>query len=244
MKTPILLIFLALTIFSCEKKDVAQKWVDASIKAHGLHRLDGREISFQFRGKSYSALRTDEGYVYRRSFQEGQDLVEDELINSDQFSRKIKDSTVLVVEEIAKKYRSSINSVLYFVQLPYTLNDPAAIKQFKGFTEINGEQYAAIEVTFKSANGGQDHDDRFVYWINTTSNLIDYLAYSYQTEGGGVRFRTVLRRTTIDGIVFQDYVNYEADKDSKLESLPRKFENDELTQLSLIENINISVKKP
>jgi hypothetical protein len=42
---------------------------------------------------------------------------------------------------------------------------------------------------FGQDGGGKDFDDEFHYWINKQTHKIDYLAYNYQNDDGGVRFR-------------------------------------------------------
>jgi hypothetical protein len=54
------------------------------------------------------------------------------------------------------------------------------------------KQYDVVGVTFGQDGGGKDFDDEFHYWINKQTHKVDYLAYSYRTNDGGVRFRTAL----------------------------------------------------
>jgi hypothetical protein len=63
-------------------------------------------------------------------------------------------------------------------------------------------------VTFSEEGGGEDYEDQFLYWINKKDLTLDYLAYQYYTEGGGIRFRAVTQRHNVNGITFQDYANY------------------------------------
>ncbi len=61
------------------------------------------------------------------------------------------------------KYTSSVNSVLYFVQLPYLLNDPAVIKSYEGTQKVLGETYEVLKVTFRPSGGGEDFQDEYRY---------------------------------------------------------------------------------
>jgi hypothetical protein len=56
-----------------------------------------------------------------------------------------------------------------------------------------------VGVTF-GQDGGKDFDDEFHYWINKQTHKVDYLAYSYRTNDGGVRFRTAFNTRVIDGL--------------------------------------------
>ncbi len=89
----------------------------------------------------------------------------------------------------AEVYSNSVNSVAYFALLPFRLNDAAVNKRYIGTSEIKGEPYFEIEVTFQQKGGGKDHDDVFIYWIHQQHFTMDYLAYSFIVDGGGTRFR-------------------------------------------------------
>ena len=88
----------------------------------------------------------------------------------------------------------------------------------------------------------QTHQDVYYYWIHQESYLIDYLAYSFQNDGGGTRFRKAVNRRNIDGVIFQDYENYRpVEKFVPLESLPDLFIQNQLILVSHILKENISM---
>jgi len=71
----------------------------------------------------------------------------------------------------------------------------------------------------------------------------DYFAYSYLTDGGGVRFRKAINRRTIDNLLIQDYINYKAeDKNTPLNKMLSLFLEGKLNELSRIENKNVNVR--
>ena len=72
---------------------------------------------------------------------------------------------------------------------------------------------------------------------------MNYLAYEYLTDAGGIRFRVAINRRTIEGVVFQDYENYKAPKNTSLDDLPKMYEKGELELLSLIVNDSITLIK-
>ena len=73
---------------------------------------------------------------------------------------------------------------------------------------------------FTEEDGGKDFEDVFLYWFDEQTFSMDYLAYSYITDGGGVRFREAFNKSEIGGIVFQDYINYKPeDKLTPLEEM-------------------------
>jgi hypothetical protein len=72
---------------------------------------------------------------------------------------------------------------------------------------------------------------------------MDYMAYSYHTDGGGVRMREVRAAQEVGGIRFQDYINLKAaNKDTPLDSMQYLYEKGALEKLSEInlENIRVS----
>ena len=143
---------------------------------------------------------------------------------------------------MAFKYSNSVNSVHYFAMLPYGLNDPAVNKKFIGETNINGKDYFKVEVTFKKEGGGKDYEDVFLYWFNKESYKLEYLAYSYITDGGGMRFRESYNERFVNGLRFLDYRNYKPEsKDVSLVDLDSLFEAKQLKLLSKIELKNIEV---
>jgi hypothetical protein len=135
--------------------------------------------------------------------------------------------------------------VAYFAFLPYGLNDAAVFKTYLGDTEIDGKNYHKVKVTFSEDGGGEDFDDIFIYWFNQETNLIDFLAYSYHTDGGGVRFRKVIRKHEIAGLILQDYENYKPeDKNTPVEEMEDLYKSGELELLSEINLENVMVEQP
>lgn len=245
MRGIVLILVAILVLYRCSGTDAgkAQKVINETIKAHGGYYFENSKVSFSFRDREYSVTRNGDKYIYTRSFIDHGDTIEDVLVNSKEFTR-YKDGEVAHVPDTMKiKYSNSINSVLYFMQLPYLLNDPAVRKKYIGEIQVKNEKYHVIKITFKAEDGGKDFEDEYMYWINKSTNKVDYLAYNYQTDGGGVRFRSAYNRLERGGILFQDYVNYEAPINTKLHLLPKLFEDDKLKELSRIENFNISVHK-
>lgn len=239
------LTILTVFVVSCSpQKPLDSEGVIAkAIEAYGLDQITNRKIEFDFRDIHYSVLRENDKYTYTRSFQDSLGYVEDILINSSDFTRMV-DGTELEVDSIwTGKYSNSVNSVLYFIQLPLTLMDPAAIKKYKGVTKIKGKDYHLVEIRFSEEDGGRDFEDVFLYWFDTATFTMDYLAYSYITDEGGIRFREAFNKSTVGGVTFQDYINYKPeDKLTPIEEMSTLFEKGELIELSRIENDNIVVK--
>ncbi|MEM7655372.1 MAG: DUF6503 family protein [Bacteroidota bacterium] len=215
----------------------AQQLVNEAIEAHGGATYEAFALEFQFRDKRYRGTRNGGKFQYERLFEQGEDAVRDVLTN-DSFERYLNGTLVDVPDTMAAKYANSVNSVWYFALLPYGLNDGAVNKQLLGRSEIKGINYHKLQVDFEEEGGGKDFDDVFVYWIHPETKRVDYLAYEYHTDGGGIRFREAYHSRMVEGILLQDYVNYKA-KPEKVELLDIEtaFQAGELQELSRIELI-------
>lgn len=219
-------------------RESAESIVQNAIKAHGGSLYDSANYEFVFRDKVYMFDNAD-GYSYTVTFKDSiGNSIKDNLQNG-KFTRTKDEKVVVLSEKDISKYSNALNSVIYFATLPHKLNDKAVHKEDVGETVIKGEDYDVIRVTFSKEGGGTDHDDIFMYWVNKKSNYINYLAYSYSTNDGGVRFRSAYNPRTSDGIRFQDYINWEAPIGTPLKDLPALFEKEELKELSRIETEDV-----
>jgi hypothetical protein len=140
-------------------------------------------------------------------------------------------------------YSNAINSVHYFSVLPFGLKDKAVRKKLLKSTTLKGKEYYKIEVTFSEDGGGEDFEDVFIYWIGKEDFLIDYLAYSYHTNGGGKRFRVLKEACLKNGVRFVDYLNYKSLNSSvSLFDIDIQYENNKLKKVSEIILEDIKVK--
>lgn len=236
-------LLILVMIFSCGKASFsAQEIIDQSIETHGCNTFYAHSVLFDFREYEYSVDRSIDPYVYTRKRTDSTGVLIDSLFSSSLLKRYISDTLVSLDAEWQTKYANSVNSVLYFFQLPCLLNDPAVIKELVGTTQIEGELYYQIKVQFKAEGGGDDFQDVYMYWIHSTQYTMDYLAYNYQVEGGGTRFRKAINRRKVNGLIVQDYINFKAEeKFPLLENLPVLYEKGQLQELSRINNENVLV---
>lgn len=239
-----ILLFLSfLLCINCkqEKQPSANEIIDNAIaNACGIN-CESVEISFNFRGKTYKSIKKGSSFQYERITNDSLGITRDVLTNNG-FNRYLNDSLQILNDSIAQLYTNSVNSVHYFAQLPYGLNAPAAIKKWVGDTVIKNTAYHKISVRFKQEGGGVDFEDEFMYWIDKETFAVDFLAYSYQVEGGGIRFREAFNPRVINGVRFVDYKNYKTDDlKTPLEQLDKLFIEQKLKLLSKIEITEIEV---
>ncbi|WP_298507582.1 DUF6503 family protein [uncultured Kordia sp.] len=223
--------------------DKATNVLQESIKAHGGELYDQAHYQFVFRDKEYTFKNNGTVYTYIvKSAKDGNTTLD--ILNNGTFSRQVNNKPVTLSEKKKNSAIGALNSVIYFATLPHKLNDAAVNKKFVEETMIKGQKYDVLKVTFNEEGGGEDHDDEYHYWINQNTKKIDYLAYNYQVNGGGVRFRSAYNTRVVDGITFQDYINYKAEVGTPLKDLPALYEKGSLKELSRIETEKvINLKK-
>jgi hypothetical protein len=206
-----------------------------AVEAHGTAACDSLDLSFRFRGRDYRIERKGGQYRYTRSFADSTGELRD-LLSNEGFERSLNGQRVDLPDSLARAYAQSVNSVAYFFLLPCPLLDPAAQARYLGETRIRDTAYHQVEIRFAQEGGGQDYQDRFIYWLRKEGGYLDYLAYEYHSEEGGIRFRKAIHPQTVKGFRVQEYINYKADPArTPLEATARAWEAGELKELSRIE---------
>ena len=237
---PLLLLTLAAcgeasdapTVASAER---ARTLIAQAQAAHASDSLDGARLSFSFRGTDYSAQFGGEGQLYARYGQDAMGPFTDTL-DSGGFRRTRGAHTDSLPPAASLAAEESLNSVLYFALLPRPLSDDAVQPRHLGRTTIGDEPYQVLGVTFGREGGGRDWQDRFVYWIHDERHTIDFLAYAFHVNGGGMRFREAFGARDVGGVRVQNYRNFapmdEAMSPGDLERLPELWRGGRLRYLS------------
>lgn len=256
MKKILLLVAAFFAVYSCKNENpsaainlkstkeatgtVATKQLTASdiitqaIQSHGADLLANSVMEFSFRKVRYKVTRSNGVYNYSRSYVKGADSIQEILSNNGVAQMKGGKISDLSKKELTT-ISSSINSVVYFAQLPFSLDGTAVHHELVGTTTLKGKNYFKIKVTFSPDGGGEDFEDIFLYWIDMQDFVIDYLAYSYCEEDCGVRFRESVNRRVINGVIVQDYINYKSNSNNlDLETLDEQFLRGDLSQVSTI----------
>lgn len=238
------LLFIGfVSLESCGEKSqtlTADDVIQKAVLRHGGENYNNMKVEFDFRNRHYKAKITNGQYVYERTFRGEKGMVTD-VWSNDKFKRMIDQEEVKLDQENMRTYRTATNSVIYFALLPFNLDDPVVNRQLMRSVDIKGEPYYKVEMTYGENGGGEDFEDVYVYWIHKDNFTIDYLAYSFNINGGGVRFREAYNPREIEGIRFQDYKNYTIYKDFPAQELDYAFETEQLKLISLIELEGIKV---
>lgn len=241
MKCNIALILFGIIALGCNDPDKnitdSQTIVDNAIKISGKDKLNHSSLKFSFRNVSYVSEGKCNHFVYERRFSQQDSLIRDSYNTKTGLKRYINDSIVSIADSTAFKYAESLNSINYFIQLPLRLNDEAVQKTYIGLDTINKKVYHNVMVKFDENNGGTDFQDVYYYWFAKDDYKLDYLAYSFVVNGGGIRFREAYNERIINGVRFVDYKNYKPkNKNTSLNNISKAFENKDLELLSKIEN--------
>ncbi|TAI49047.1 DUF6503 family protein [Flagellimonas allohymeniacidonis] len=238
----VLLVFLISCKQQPEPAMTAQKIVDSSIQDSGGEYFRNHEVSFLFRDRKYISKYDEQGKSLERYTYLDSIVIRDKRTNEG-LERFINDSLIALPDSIARRYSNSVNSVHYFVKLPYGLNDKAVNKILLSEVKIKDKDYYKIKVTFDQDMGGEDFEDVYLYWFNKATLKPDYLAYDFRVNGGGQRFREAYNERYVDSIRFVDYNNYKPKtKGTDIFEIDRLFEAGELELLSKIELSEIEVK--
>ena len=243
----LIVLILAIFVTSCqEEKEVisADEIITKTIKNAGGDIYKRATVQFKFRDNSYKSIRNGGEFQLERIISDSAGTFRDVVSNTG-FQRFLNDSLTIVPDSMAVRYAGSVNSVHYFAHLPYGLNDKAVNKKLVGDAEIKGEPYYQLKITFQQDGGGADHHDEFLYWVHKENYTIDYLAYKFMENKGGIRFREANNPRIIHGIRFVDYNNYKIeDFTTDLCNLDELFKEGKLELLSTIktEDVEVEVK--
>ncbi|MGW8122078.1 DUF6503 family protein [Roseivirga echinicomitans] len=241
-------VLLALAwVMACSSCSVneptAQQILNAAIQKHGYKPGEALEVEFDFRGDHFNARISDKGDVYKRISHENENELED-IVTTNTYIRRVNRKEVRIKNDsLSKIYAADTRSVVYFALLPNAINREVINKRLMPSISIKGEPYFKVEVTYGRNGGGNNFENIFVYWINQNTHAIDYLAYSYYINGGGVRFREAYNQREVDGVLFQDYINYTIDSDFPAHELDYAFQTNQLREISRINLENIQVSR-
>ena len=223
------------------KHSKADSIIQNAILAHGGKLYEQAHYEFIFRENWYRFRNNYSNYEYEYK---GINKVGDSIrtkLTQDKVQVWKNGAEQEFNEKQKLSYSDNLNSVIYFATLPHKLKDKSVNKKYMGETKVFEKSYEIIKITFSQEGGGTDYEDEYYYWFNAETNLIDYLAYNYQVNGGGVRFRKAYNTREVGGIVFHDYVNYKAPVGTDLDKLPALLETNKLTELSRIETKNVAL---
>ena len=237
----ILLIFFFALRGMAQSEMNAQLIINKTIESYGGKAYKNSLIEFDFRDRHYKVFRKNGDFLYERFYSDSSGNIYEGFDNNSVF-KKINGQTIDVTVKKSNSIKESINSVIYFFTLPYSLNDKAVIKKYLGGSNIKNKPYYLIEVTFKQEGGGSDFEDKYVYWIHKDNYSMDYFAYYFHVNRGGSRFRRIHNSRSVNGIIFGDQENFTSEKiNMNIEDYDKMYEEGNLKKISDINIENIKV---
>lgn len=233
MKQTCTFIIILSVFLSCSNARDPQKIIDKSIAYYRMDKLKNASLDFTFRNIKYKVMQNEGQFRYERTFSDSTGTIHD-IINNQGFKRFLNEKELKLDSIELAKHSQSLNAVVYFLYLPLKLNDASVIKKYVDEVQIKGKKYHKIKISFDQNKGGADHKDVYYYWFDAQDYSMDHFAYS----AGGNRFRGVLKTHDVNGVIFQDYINYQMplnDSTTSIIKYDSLFEAGKLRELSRIE---------
>ena len=214
--------------------------IDKSIDFH--FEDESPNFSFLFRDRNYSIDYSFDRFEYTCSYTDSTG-VHRRVLNNTGYLEHLDGEQIRLSKKDSLSHSESVNSVSYFNLLPLVLKENAVNSEPLGLEEIDSKTYHKVQVKFKQEGGGVDFQDIYYYWFDTLDYSMDYLAYSFQVNGGGTRFRKAVNFRKINGVGVQDYLNYKgpASPDS-LRFISELYKEGKLPLLSEIKVSGINVE--
>ncbi|HVR29073.1 MAG TPA: DUF6503 family protein [Thermoanaerobaculia bacterium] len=234
----------------------AQDWVerlpivDRSIEHHGGAAYTASETSLDLCSASGCfaiQVRTDGGLFEHVVTREDGMRVR---ATNDSVERWEGGRQVPVPPEEEARRRRFVSARVYFVFLPYRLNDPGVWKQDLGIVDWEGRPLHRVRVQFAARAPGGDlgsetgqTSDEYMYWFDPETGEVVYFAYDFVGEPSGLRFRRAINRRRVGGILFFDQENLGRDGDGlDVGQVDPRFVAERLKPISVVELRNIEVR--
>ena len=150
---------LCMFFLSCYSEHSKEKQIiEKSVQVYGWNQKEF-SIVFDFRDYRYKLTRKPDFFSYQRStFKKGV-LVRDIMTSNSKLKRYLDENPFILSDSLTDIYSNSLNSVMYFFQLPRPLNDPAVIANYNGEKTISNKVYWTLKVKFQEKDGGKDFQD-------------------------------------------------------------------------------------
>ena len=168
--------------------------------------------------------------------------------------RQTNDSLTLTVdgqeqplseERERTRAQSYVNQRMYFLFLPYKLNDPGTYKEDLGLEEGWGDKpLHKVRVSFEPGTS-DGASSQYMYWFDPDSAELVQFAYDY-SEGTGLRFRKLFNHRRVGGLLFYDAQNYGVNTRSgglSVNLVTPEYAKAELPLVSTIELSDIRVER-
>lgn len=220
--------------------------VDRAIAVHGGDRVENANVRLTVTSKSGSfdiaTLRSGEGFEHR--IVESKNGVETVHRQTNGAMEKTENGAAIPIPEgEMARVHSYVNQRMYFLFLPYKLNDAGTYKEDLGLETWDGRELHKVRVSFQPGTSAGDESE-YMYWFEPESGRLAQFAYDY-TGGTGLRFRKLFNYRDEGGIIFYDAENYGLNTRSgglSVNLITPEYAEQELPLVSTIQLSNIEVE--
>ena len=219
--------------------------LDAAVQASGTQLLDSATAAFRFRENLMGYDRRGDAFVYTREHRDSAGVTLVDVLSNAGVRRYVNGSERGLSPKQAASAAEGVNSIIYFAFLPRALRDDSVRPSYRGVDTVRGRAYHLVHVRFDEAGGGADFEDEFLYWFDIEDASLDFLAYAYATNGGGLRLREAYNARRVNGVAVQDYRNYrpEPPRSLGLDELMDAYREGRLTLLSTIALEDVRIER-
>lgn len=222
------------------------EFVDRAIAVHGGDRVESAAVRLTVTSKSgsFDISTKRSGATFEHRIVDTKDGVETVHTQTNVALEKTEDGVVVAIPEgeMAGAH-SYVNQRLYFLFLPYKLNDPGTYKEDLGMETWDGRELRKVRVSFQPGTSAGDESE-YMYWFEPDSDRLAQFAYDY-SGGTGLRFRKLFNFRDEGGILFYDAENYGLNTRSgglSVNLVTPRYAEQELPLVSTIELSNIEVE--
>lgn len=117
------------------------------------------------------------------------------------------DHRQVVEKDRVQSLRDWVMARVYFVFLPFRLQDESVRQEDLGIEIWNERPLRKVKISF-ARGSSSGADDEFLYWFDPDSGRLEQFAYSYSGDPGGLRFRRAFHYRRVGGILFYDQENW------------------------------------
>lgn len=221
--------------------------VDRAIEHHGgeLFEQSRVRLTVASRSGSFHVDSMVDGDRFEQRIRNANESNEREHRRDNMALQVTEDGQPMEMDETEQaRAESYVNQRMYFLFLPYKLNDPGVYKEDQGLEEWNGRQLHRVRISFE-AGASDGANSAYVYWFDPESARLEQFAYDY-SEGTGLRFRVLRNYRRIGGLLFYDADNYgrnTPDGGLTVDDINPAYVEDELPLVSEIELRDIDVER-
>jgi len=245
------IFILLFSFFSCKEESKRTAVVDAdtllenTINAHGGNLYKNSIISFKFKSFNYTLKRDDNDYEYQMIREEKDVLKEAKTFNGG-FEYFEDGEQKELSARLSSMFTNRINSMAYWIYIPYEFSTNDAIKEYIGKDVLRGNEYHKLKITYRQFEGLPEDDRIYILWIDTKKFEIDFVAVGNLNDTNGKKFYAAGNKRKIKGMLFSDYEMYNTKTKSKeinFEDLGTSYNIGAMLRDNIVTYENISVER-